>query len=215
MNLEATIALHRALMRDELTFSPSQRTPPVAFTWDKVERAMIPDDSPLVINPLKPNQIEVPDSATQSTQVGMPMSSRMLRYLSGPAPDTAWATALKSLRKHCRDNHPDHRRHPAWRGSLCWQLVFMTVVGKPLGDGPATVHDAAIILKYDHPAPILRQAFAYIENRIDEMRQKQELRAREDEGHGPGAVPENTPEHHATPGLHQQDCPQCRKNNVA
>ena len=173
MTLYEMIVLHRAAYRDELAFSPSQRTPPVAFKWDSVQRMMVPDDSPLVINPLKPEQVEIPDSATQSTQVGMPMSGRMLRYLQGPGPDTPWATALRSLRANCRRNHPYHRAadRPYWRGSLCWQLVFMTIIGKPKGNGPATIQEAAEILRYDDPEPVLRLALEYIEQRLDAERE--------------------------------------------
>ena len=98
MTLERTIADHRAMMRDELDFNPTQRTPPVAYTWSEAERALVPDDRPLVINPLTAEEQEIPDSATQSTQVGLPMSGRLLRYLQGPTADTPWASALKSLR---------------------------------------------------------------------------------------------------------------------
>jgi hypothetical protein len=155
MTLEQAIETHRAMFRDELDFSPSQSRPPVAYKYQRGE-GMVPDDSPLVINPLSADEIVVPDSATQSTQVGMPMSGRMLRYLQGPTADTPWATALGMMRAWCRRNHRYHMTPKHWRGSLCWQLVYMTVVGKPLGNGPATIHEAARILQYDNPEPVRR-----------------------------------------------------------
>lgn len=214
MTLAAQITLHRNLYRDELDFNPTQRTPPVAYTWDEAQRIMVPDDRPLVINPMTADEILVPDSATQSTQVGMPMSGRMLRYLQGPGPDTPWAIALRGLRAECRRNHPYHRGPavPYWRGSLCWQLVYMTVIGKPKGNGPATIEEAAAILRYDNPEPVLREALQWIEDAMDRARQKAERRQRDEQGRGPGAVPEYVPVHHAVPGLHQADCPQCRRN---
>jgi hypothetical protein len=217
MTLTEAIAQHRAMMRDELDFSPSQSRPPVAYTFDKVRRMMVPDDSPLVINPLTANEITVPDSATQSTQVGVPMSGRMLRYLQGPTADTPWATALKSLRVHCRREHDNHRGAdvPYWRGSLCYQLVFMTVVSKPLGNGPATILEASQILRYDNPEPILRAAFDFIIEQMDHARAKAEKRERELAGHGPGAVPAPVMGHHSVPGMHMEDCPQCRRRDAA
>jgi hypothetical protein len=182
MTLAAQIELHRELYRSDLIFNPSQSRPPVAYVYHQGD-GLVPDDSPLVINPLKPNQYQIPDSATQSTQVGMPMSGKMLRYLQGPATsETPWAVALKMLRAWCRRNHRYHRAPKHWRGSLCWQLVYMTVVGKPLGDGPATIHEASVILQYDNPEPVLREALQYIEDRMDDFRASAEKRAREDEG---------------------------------
>lgn len=181
MSLADSIEDHRAMYRAELDFNPSQRTPPVAYTYDSTERAMVPDDRPLVYF-VDGRYVEVPDSATQSTQVGMPMSGRMYRYVAGPTLETPWATALGELRAWCRRNHRYHMTPKHWRGSLCWQLVFLTVIGKPLGDGPATIQDAAAILQYDNPEPILREAFDFIEKRIDDARKKAEKRAREDRG---------------------------------
>lgn len=215
MTLAAAIELHRSLFRDELDFTPTQRTPPVAYKWNDRERALIPDDSPLVIKPYTPEQYEIPDSATQSTQVGMPMSGRMLRYLQGPAADTPWAAGLAHLRAHCRRNHPYHRAadRPYWRGSLCWQLVYIVVVGRPKGNGPGTVLEASRILRYDNPEPVLRQALGFIETSMDDARAKAEKRAREDEGHGPGAVPRPTyHQRHDQGGMHRYDCPQCKED---
>ena len=214
-SLDAQIADHRGMYRDELDFTPTQRTPPVAYTFDKERRMMVPDDSPLVINPLKPNQYEVPDSATQSTQVGMPMSGRMLRYLQGPTADTPWAVALKSLRAECRRRHRHHRGPAHWRGSLCWQLVFMCVVGKPKGDGPASVHEAAQILEYDNPEPVLRYALAFIEATMDQLRARAERRSREDEGKF--TIYDQAPVHHAPSQEHVAECPnpQCRARRAA
>ena len=207
--LERLIADHRAAYRSELDFNPTQRTPPVAYTWDKEQRTMVPDDRPLVINPLSPDEQEIPDSATQSTQVGMPMSGRMLRYLQGPTADTPWASALKSLRAHCRKNHRYHSAPPHWRGSLCWQMVYLVVVGKPRGGGPATIQEAAGILQYDNPEPILRAAFDHLESTMDSYRRKAEARERELSGQF-SVTDRPAPAHHAVPGLHEQECPQCR-----
>ena len=212
MSLQDSIEDHRAMMRSELDFNPTQRTPPVAYKWDRVQRAMVPDDSPLVINPLTPDQIEVPDSATQSTQVGMPMSGRLLRYLQGPSADTPWANAVFRLRAECRRKHPHHRGAdvPYWRGSLCHELIRFTIIRG------YSMQSTVEILRYDNPEPLLREAFRFIEQVIDAERAKAERRAREDEGHGPGAIPVDVPPHHSVDGLHREECPQCRrKEDVA
>jgi hypothetical protein len=117
--------------------------------------------------------------------IGMNMAGRLLKYVSHPegyGSDFPWSKALWHLRGWCRRNHRYHMTPKHWRGSLCWQLVYMTVVGKPLGDGPATVHEAARILQYDNPEPVLREALQYIEDRMDDFRAQAERRAREDEG---------------------------------
>ena len=204
MTLAERIEDHRHLYRVEIDFSPSQRTPPVAYKWDRSQRAMVPDDSPLVINPLTADEIQVPDSATQSTQVGVPMSGRMYRYLVGPTAETPWAFAWKALRGHCRRSHRYHMTPPHWRGALCWQLVNLVIVQG------FSVHNAARITQYDDPEPLLREAFDFIEGEIDKQRAKQEQRAREDAGKF--TIYDEAPRHHAVPGLHQQDCPQCRRN---
>lgn len=206
--LDRAIEDHRALYRADIDFNPTQRTPPVAYTWDEERRMMVPDDRPLVINPLTANEVTVPDGPTQSTQVGMPISGRMLRYLMGPTHDTPWATALKALRVYCRRHHEFHRAadRPYWRGSLCHQLVVFTIMRD------YSLLQASGILRYDHPEPILREALAFIEQTLDDFRAKAEKRERELAGHGPGAVPVERPGHHAVPGLHEIECPQCRRN---
>ena len=216
--LEHLIADHRAAYRSELDFNPTQRTPPVAYTWDKEQRTMVPDDRPLVINPLSPDEQEIPDSATQSTQVGMPMSGRMLRYLQGPTADTPWASALKSLRAECRRKHPYHRsaEAPYWRGSLCWQLTFLVIVGKPKGGGPATIQEAAAILRYDNPEPVLRYALTYIEQCMDDYRRKAEKRERELAG-AFSVTDRPEPPHHVPSPEHVADCPNpvCKSRRAA
>ena len=177
--IERTIALHRAACRDDLegVHSASQRTPPVAY--QRTERdGLVADDRPLVYF-VDGRYIEVPDSATQSTQVGMPMSGRMYRYVSGPSPETPWSAALMRLRAHCRKEHRRryHSVEKHWNGSLCHQMVIYVVIRG------WSVQNAAAILDYDNPEPILRDAFAFMEDQIDDFRRKQEQRALESEGH--------------------------------
>jgi hypothetical protein len=191
VTLEARITLHRDLYRaDTYIDRLVARQPPTTLD-------------------LNTGALHVEDG----TRIGMTMSGRLLRYLSHPegyGTDFPWSRALYRLRYQCRREHPYHRAgdRPYWRGSLCHQLVrFVIIEGW-------SVQNAAEILRYDNPEPVLRVALDFIEQGIDDARRKAEKRAREDEGHGPGAVPRDVPDHHATPGLHQEDCPQCRSKSA-
>jgi hypothetical protein len=207
--LQQAIETHRELYRAELHFSPSQRTPPVAYRFDEKERALVPDDRPLVINPLTADEIEVPDSATQSTQVGMPMSSRMLRYLQGPTADTPWSFSLARMRGWCRKNHRYHMTPPHWRGSLCWQFVYYVVVRE------FSIVSAATVLQYDHPEPVLRDALQHIEDRMDDLLADQERRAKEDEGQAMTCVCGHSWSRHDDPaGMFRCTTCECRRYNA-
>jgi hypothetical protein len=143
--------------------------------------------------------------------IGMTVSGRLLRYVSHPegfGSDFPWSKALYRLRWDCRKNHPHHRGAdvPYWRGSLCHELVRFVVLRE------FSVQSAAAVLRYDNPEPVLRQALTFIEESMDHARERAEKRAREDEGRGDGAIPVERPTHHAVPGLHAAECPQCRRN---
>ena len=186
--LDATIDLHRQLYHSDLWIERLvSRQPPTSL-----------DLNTGVLH-------QEPGAAT-----GMPMSGRMLRYLSHPegyGSDFPWSKALAALKYHCRKNHPDHRRadRPYWRGSLCWQVVFLVVVR---GFSPTA---AGQILRLERIEPLLPRALRTIEDTMDDYRAKAEKRAREDEGRGDGAIPVERPAHHAVPGLHAAECPQCRR----
>jgi hypothetical protein len=143
--------------------------------------------------------------------IGMTVSGRLLRYVSHPegyGADFPWSKALYRLRWDCRKNHPNHRGAdvPYWRGSLCHELVRFVILRE------FSVQSAAAVLRYDNPEPVLRQALTFIEESMDHARERAEKRAREDEGRGDGAIPVERPGHHAGPGLHAAECPQCRRN---
>jgi hypothetical protein len=141
--------------------------------------------------------------------IGMSMSGRLLRLLGHPEGYRGahpWLEAWHKLRWNCRRNHPYHRAgdRPYWRGSLCHELVRFVIVDD------WSVHNASKILRYDNPEPVLRSALSFIEQSIDDARRKAEQRAREDEGKF--TIYDEPPHHHAVPGLHQDECPQCRRN---
>lgn len=148
--------------------------------------------------------------------VGMTVAGRLLKYVGHPesfGSDFPWSKALWRLKFHCRKEHPFHRAadRPYWRGSLCWQLVTFVVIRG------FSVHNAAEILRYDNPEPVLRYALGYIEAAMDDARRKAEKRSREDEGHGPGAVPAPEWRHHAPSDEHRAECPNpiCRERRAA
>lgn len=143
------------------------------------------------------------------------MAGRLLKYVGHPegyGSDFPWSRALWRLRHYCRKEHPYHRAgdRPYWRGSLCHQLVIFVVIRE------WSVENAAKILRYDNPQPVLRYALGWIEASMDDARKRAEKRAREDEGHGPGAVPRYvTEQRHDQPGMHRVDCPQCKREDAA
>jgi hypothetical protein len=113
--------------------------------------------------------------------VGMTVSGRLLRYVSHPegyGSDFPWSKALWLVRSWCRRNHRGrfHSAEKHWDGSLCHQLVKYVVIRG------WSVENAAKILQYDNPEPLLREAFQFIEDRMDDFRAAAEQRAKEDEG---------------------------------
>jgi hypothetical protein len=231
MTLADRIALHRQLYADDLHISRLvQRQPPLTpyRRGDFTEPAPDPWDGPLMEHL---QRIETRRQFSMRMQsrvgadeelvvepgaaVGMPLSGRLLRYVSHPegfGAEFPWTRALFRLKYHCRREHPFHRAgdRPYWRGSLCWSLVQMCVIRE------FSIENAAKILRYDNPEPLVRYALTWIEREMDRARELAERRAREDAGRGPGAVPSPTVEQrHDQPGLHRSDCPKCRRESAA
>lgn len=186
--LEQSIALHRELYRSDLLIERLvARQPPTTLDVNTGELHVEP-----------------------GAAVGMTMSGRLLRYVSHPegyGSDFPWSKALWHLRGWCRRNHR-RRYHAAerhWNGSLCHQLVIYVVIKG------WSAQNAGQILAYDNPEPVLREAFGFIEVKMDDFRRAAEMRERELQGHGPGAIPPPPHEHRALPGLHAVECVQCRK----
>lgn len=148
----------------------------------------------------------------QGARVGMSMSGNMIRRLSeSPGASFPWVTALGRLRQDCRRLHPHHRsaERPYWRGALCWQVVYLVVVQD------LSPENAARVLRLEEIEPLLRRTLRDMENGIDYFRRRAERRATEDAGMGPGPVPQPKPTHHVVPGLHEKECPQCRRKRAA
>lgn len=194
-SLEATVALHRQMRRDDTWIDRMvSRQPPTTFDFGSLRW-----------------------ESHEPAAIGMNMNARLYRYVeSAPPSEFPWHNAFRKLRRHCRTNHPYHTGSlmPYWRGSLCQEIVRLVIIGpeKANGRGPLSILAASQVLRYDQPEPVLREALAFIEQSIDAERRKAEKRARDDQGRGDGAIPVERPGHHAVPGLHQAECPQCRRN---
>ena len=186
--IERTIALHRNLAADDAHIGVLvSRQPPTTFDYQLAGWAQEP-----------------------AAAIGMTVSARLLKYVGhadGFGSDFPWHRALWRLRFYCRKNHEFHRAadRPYWRGSLCQQLVTFVILRG------WSVQNAAEILLYDNPEPVLREALQWIEDSIDASRRKAEKQQRDEQGRGPGAVPAPLSEQrHDQPGMHRDDCPQCK-----
>ena len=199
MSLDDTIALHRNLYRDDLFIDRLvQRQPPTSLDLN----TGVLDQEP-------------------AAAIGMTISGRLLRYVGHPegyGSDFPWSKALYRLRFHCRKRHLDHRAadRPYWRGSLCWQAVHLTVV-RNFGPVPASqilrisnLEDVLLGIENDK-GQRTGGALGFIESAMDDYRERSERRQRDDEGRGPGAVPApRSEQRHDQPGMHRDDCPQCK-----
>lgn len=168
MTLQDTIQLHRDLYRKDIHIDRLvSRQPPTTLD-------------------VNTGQLHVEDG----TRVGMNMAGRLLKYLSHPegyGADFPWSKAWWKLRVECRRRHRHHRGQvfvrrdgkevDLWNGSLCHELVAFVVARE------YSVYNAAQILLYDNPEPVLRYAFGFMEATLDDFRREQERLAKEDEGH--------------------------------
>lgn len=158
-DLARSIALHRALYRDDLHVERTvSRQPPTTLDLHTGLLEEEPADG-----------------------VGMNLSGPMIRKLGHPDGYGAhhpWSKALWHVRSWCRRDHRRryHASEPQWNGSLCHQMMMYTVVHG------WSIQNAAAILDYNDPEPILREALQYIEDKIDDFRRAQERKARLDEG---------------------------------
>jgi hypothetical protein len=217
-----SVFLHRELFRDELAIRTVARGPATSI-----------DPHTGILN------------QEPATRIGLNMSGALTRRLGHPegyGQTYPWARALWLLRVECRRKHPHHRSadRPYWRGSLCHQSIVLTVIGGANGGGPMTVHNASKVLQVDKLDVILKWSFRFIEDAIDDAREKAERKARLDEGQAiictcghsysrHGGIVERwkcqteacgcprylavqpAHEHEGLPGVHRDECPQCRR----
>lgn len=187
MTLDALIELHRDLYRSDIRIDRLvSRQPPTTLDHEGV-----PDPE-------------------QGTKTGMPMSGRLLRYLGHPegyGEQFQWSKALWLLKVECRRSHHSHRakERPYWRGSLCWSAVILTVVKG------YSAQNAAQILKLPNIDELLVRCFRDIERTMNEADDAAIAREKQLESIvNPVNVAPRPRENHGLPGLHQEECPQCR-----
>jgi len=147
-------------------------------------------------------------SADAMSKLGPTLSYPLERYLSESYGTMfPWARGFRAMRDDCRRHHPEHQEREEFRGSLCHELVSRTVIG-------GYILDAACLEIGVTPARAgrtLRVALRYIEAHMTWQREKQQARAVNVGGFWPAPVYE----HHAVPGLHEQDChnPACKRRS--
>lgn len=153
MTLDAQIAEHRNLYRDEIRGRTTQRQVPA-------ETEAIPVDEGMV---------EVTDSGELGGMSFTPEFMRRLGPGEGFGARFPWAHSWSWLRRACRHDHPGHVERSSFGGALCWQLVSSVVVG---GSSPQEVA-WRIGLPVADVERHLRRAFAWI---IEDMDRKQRIR---------------------------------------
>ena len=157
--LEHLIADHRAAYRSDLLISRMvSRQPPTTLDLNTGELESEPADAN-----------------------GMNLSAALIRLLGHPegyGMHHPWLKALWLMRSWCRRAHRRryHSTEEAWEGSLCHRMVYLVIVE---GWHPRR---AGLMLNYTDPEAILRDAFRFLEETLDDFRRQQEQRAKEDEG---------------------------------
>lgn len=197
--LERRIRLHRAMYAAEL---------PLKMTQHRVPSDL--EDIPLrgVLEPV-----------LDAGELGGPsMSADMVRRLTEPPSRTVyWARARWALRHtRCRRSHPEHWEPVAWRGSLCDRLVQLTVIGER-SFASACIRTGT---DPDRTVKVLDRALGFIEDHMAMARKRDAAIAASDVGgvaDDRGKITYQMVEtvrhaHHAVPGLHMQECPQCRRS---
>lgn len=182
--LNALIALHRSLRKDEL----------------HIDR-LTADEPPVFVDPNTGER-----RSDEMSKLGPTLSFRLTAYITGSYGTTfPWARAAFLLRVTCRREHPEHQDRREFRGSLCNRLVNL-VVGEGWDPGKASVF---LDIDPDRARRTLGHALRTIEAHLDAQRERAERAQREAAGRF--SLWESGHEHHAVPGLHSAECPQCRR----
>lgn len=163
------------------------------------------DEPPVFTNPDTGER-----TADEMSMIGPTLSWPLTSYISESFGRTfLWSRAAYGQWAICRRSHPEHRDREAFRGSLCKMLVGMVI---RQGWEPDRV---AVELQLDRErvAEALRSALKAIDREMERLVEGGVQRFREDQGRF--TLYDEPPVHHAVPGLHMQDCPQCRRTNAA
>lgn len=122
-------------------------------------------------------------SEEPSAIIGRMLSGRLLRLLGHPdgyGEQHPWLRSLWRLRYvECRGSHRDHFEMPAWRGSLCHQVVRLVVVRE------FSLVSACQVLEVepDRTSRVLVHALRWIEADIDDRRSAAERREKVERDH--------------------------------
>ena len=124
-----------------------------------------------------------------------------------------WSKALLALRNHCRlDHRPKHVDRPEWRGSLCHALVTLVIRQE------YSVDMARLQLGLPDAGKSKRtldNALLFIERRLEDMAQQQDQAQKATVSRSPAEWMAPAHEHRALPGLHAEECEQCRRRSAA
>ena len=121
------------------------------------------------------------------------------------SPDSMWSKAAFAQWAQCRRGHPEHHERKAFQGSLCKLLVGRVIRGGFEPDEMAY----QLQLDRERVAETLRSALKAIDREMQRLIDKGMTRHSEDQGRF--TIFEERPVHHAVPGLHMQECPQCKR----
>lgn len=168
------------------------------------------------------------EAEVQVTEVGMPLSWPLTSHVfsetrfieedgerveepvhSIHSPESLWSKAAFVQWSICRRSHYEHHERKAFQGSLC-KLLVGSVIRQQME--PDEVADE-LQLERERTAEVLRSALKSIDREMKRLLEKADMRDNEDRGRF--VIFETLPVHHAVPGLHMQDCPQCRRSNIA
>ena len=183
--LEHLIATHRDLYRADL--------------W--IER-LTTETPPVTTDPQTGAQ-----TADPMSMIGPTLSYPLSQYLHA-SPMFPWTRSYAAMRANCRRTHTrGHLEREVWRGSLCGELVARVIRRDYAFD--RACYELGV---YDpengteRAERVFRAALAHIEAKMDDLRQRAEPVVYR--GEWPPA-PEHR--HHVVPGLHEQECEQCRR----
>jgi hypothetical protein len=198
--LEERLALHRALFARDLWIGKMTTETPPVFTSKEGERLSDP------MSMLGPT-LSWPLTAFISYKV---VEREMVET---PAWSYPWHVGLVSVRHHCRKDDYNHIQRDEWIGSLCWQVVNMTVRH---GAPPDARTFFALWISRELGESLLHAAFDRIEDKLRELEGKASRRTISEKGTRQWIIPHNEhQERHDQGGIHQAECPKCIRAAVA
>lgn len=182
--VEQSIVLHRLLYRDDLHIERLTTESPPVFTDGNTGKR----------------------SADPMSKIGPTLSWPLTRYIGEEYGYVfPWNRGAQIMRyRLCRREHPEHLDRPEWRGSLCFELVSLTI----RRDYSLAAACWELGTTPERSGRVLNNALHWIEQAMDAQRQRQEEKLAIDVGRNRWWE-ESHFERHDQPGLHREDCPRC------